>query len=752
MPVRDFTLAARLLAEKSRKSRKVRTQLLLLAAACVVPVILFAAVLVAHLAGVQSEAVRQEVRQRAHLLAEDIDREVDRTRAAVLVLAVSHLLQIGDLAGFYDQTLAVRDRLGTNVVLRNLAGQQLVNTRVAWGTKLPANSADVDSRVVETRQPQVSGVFIGGLTRTPLLVVVAPVVRGDAVVYLLSLTITPERLSAIVASARLPAGWSAALYSENGTVIADSEQGSGLIGTRAPPEMLGQLRAGGTDVFRIERPDGGTALQTFGRADLAGWSVGVTVPGALVAASARQDLLILAAGGMVLLGAGLGIAAALGRRLTLPMVRLEEAARLLGAGRQPTLPECGITELDVIGRAYEAAANLIAGRTTALRARTAELETVLGAVPALVWITHDVACSSVTGSHASYEFLRLPAGANPSLSAPEGERPAHFTIRTDGQEMPAEALPLQRAARGETIRDTEIEVAFEDGSSRWIFGNAVPLMDDDGRARGAVSAFVDVTDRKRAEASLRDSQIRLQTLQSELLHVSRLTDMGQMAAALAHEINQPLASAANLLGGCRLLLERGDANPDQVRELRQKLALASDQTLRAGEIIRRLRNFLSRGETERRLESAKEVLQEACALALVGVPGHGITVRTEFNTNAQALVDRVQMQQVLVNLVRNAVDAMRATPRKELTIQVSERDAMVETCVSDTGEGVPADVAKRLFEPFASTKAHGMGIGLSVCRKIVEDHGGKIAASPRPGGGTTFCFTIPVARVTCHAD
>ena len=519
-----------------------------------------------------------------------------------------------------------------------------------------------------------------------------------------------------------------------------------------------------------------------------------------------------------------------------------------------------------------------------LRANTTELETILATAPAIIWIAHDVECRAITGSHASYELLRLPVGANPSLTAPDGERPVHFKVRADGQELAPEDLPVQRAARGETIRDVEVEVVFDDGTSSWIFGNAVPLLDDEGQPRGAVSAFVDVTerkegeeryrrttellqrvmasisdylwsgemdehgqwkynyyspvveqitgrppsyymenperwletihaddrahclrafqriatgkseqelaeyrivlpdgkirwvrdsatvthlgphrfrvdgvvsditDRKRAEASLQDSQTRLENLQSELLRVSRLTDMGQMAAALAHEINQPLASAANYLGACRLLLEKSSVDAHALTEARDRLALASDQVVRAGQIIRRIRNFIARGETERRLESARDVLEEACGLALAGVQRRGIVVRTTVNTSAQVLVDRVQIQQILVNLVRNAVDAMRDTPRKELTILVSEKDGMVETCVSDTGIGLPGEVTDRLFEPFASTKAEGMGLGLSVCRKIVEDHGGKIFTQHSPGGGMTFCFTMPVIQVSCHAS
>jgi two-component system sensor kinase FixL len=249
----------------------------------------------------------------------------------------------------------------------------------------------------------------------------------------------------------------------------------------------------------------------------------------------------------------------------------------------------------------------------------------------------------------------------------------------------------------------------------------------------------DLTERQKTEA-------RLQELQAELVHISRLTAMGEMASTLAHELNQPLSAIANYLKGSRRLLESSaDSHAATVRDAMDK---AAAQALRAGDIIRRLRDFVARGENERTVEHARKLIEEASALALVGAKN--LEVRTIFRFDPAVdliLVDRIQIQQVLLNLMRNAIEAMEGTARRELTISAKATDAdMATISVGDTGPGIAPEVADRLFQPFATTKAAGMGVGLSICRTIVEAHGGQIWVEPNTGGGAVFHFTL--RRVT----
>jgi len=245
----------------------------------------------------------------------------------------------------------------------------------------------------------------------------------------------------------------------------------------------------------------------------------------------------------------------------------------------------------------------------------------------------------------------------------------------------------------------------------------------------------DLTERQKTEA-------RLQELQSELVHISRLTAMGEMASTLAHELNQPLSAIANYLKGSRRLLE-GSAD-QRSNTMRDAMDKAAEQALRAGQIIRRLRDFVARGESERRVESMKKLVEEASALALVGAKDQGVRVRFMFDPAVElVLADKVQIQQVLLNLLRNAIEAMETSDRRELTVSsAAAEDDMVTISVADTGSGIASEMTSQLFQPFVTTKRHGMGVGLSISRTIVEAHGGRIWADSNPGGGTTFRFTL----------
>jgi len=238
---------------------------------------------------------------------------------------------------------------------------------------------------------------------------------------------------------------------------------------------------------------------------------------------------------------------------------------------------------------------------------------------------------------------------------------------------------------------------------------------------------------------------RMQDMQAELIHVSRLTSMGEMASALAHELNQPLSAIANYMNGSVRLLEV--SNPDLVK-IRRALGEAGDQALRAGAIIRKLRDFITRGEAETRVEHLPKLIEEAGALAMVGAKEMGIRLKFDLAPDADLVVaDKVQIQQVVLNLMRNGLDCMALSPVRNLTV-ATERDGddMVEVSVSDSGPGIDPEIAGRLFQPFVTTKAEGMGVGLSICRTIVEAHGGKIWFETAPAGGTSFRFTLRRAK------
>lgn len=256
-----------------------------------------------------------------------------------------------------------------------------------------------------------------------------------------------------------------------------------------------------------------------------------------------------------------------------------------------------------------------------------------------------------------------------------------------------------------------------------------------GNQRYFTGFIRDLTERQKTEAQLRE-------LQSELAHISRLTAMGEMASTLAHELNQPLSAIANYMKGSRRLLEH--SKDERSGMIREAIENAADQAMRAGQIIRRLRDFVARGENERRVESMAKLIEEASALALIGVKDQGVRVRFQFNRSMDlALADKVQIQQVLLNLIRNAIEAMQETERRELVMSTEPVGSdMLMISVTDTGPGIAPEVADLLFQPFITTKRQGMGVGLSISRTIVKAHGGRIWVESNPGGGTIFRFTV----------
>jgi two-component system, LuxR family, sensor kinase FixL len=239
------------------------------------------------------------------------------------------------------------------------------------------------------------------------------------------------------------------------------------------------------------------------------------------------------------------------------------------------------------------------------------------------------------------------------------------------------------------------------------------------------------------------AQRRIQDLQSELFHASRLSVMGQMASTMAHELNQPLTAVTNYLEAARQLLRTGSG----AERLDDLMARAVAQTERAGGVIRRLRQFVSKGETERHVQNLNKLVEEALALALVGMGLSGVQVTLELDRALPPiLADGVQIQQVVLNLVRNAIEAMEDCDRRELVIGTRALPDMAEITIADTGPGIIPELADRLFQPFVTTKKTGMGLGLSICREIVTAHHGRLTSAPRPAGGTIFRVTVPAMK------
>lgn len=263
-----------------------------------------------------------------------------------------------------------------------------------------------------------------------------------------------------------------------------------------------------------------------------------------------------------------------------------------------------------------------------------------------------------------------------------------------------------------------------------------PLIDAEGRQTGWMGSVLDITERKRARELARQQD-------EKLAATARLVTVGEMASTIAHELNQPLSAIASYATGSVNLLERGAARPDELGEALRKI---SEQAQRAGRIIRRVHDFVRKSAPARSVVRVNAVVEEALGFAEAEARKRRIRIRARrAGGDPEVQADPVLLQQVVLNLVRNAMDAMAGVPpeRREIEVTTEAADGAITVSISDRGTGIPAEVEPRLFEPFFTTKPEGMGMGLNICRSILEAHRGRLWAEPNPGGGATFLFSLP---------
>jgi two-component system sensor kinase FixL len=367
-----------------------------------------------------------------------------------------------------------------------------------------------------------------------------------------------------------------------------------------------------------------------------------------------------------------------------------------------------------------------------LRTRESQLSSILSTVPDAMVVIDElgiILSFSTAGERLFGYAEREVVGQNVSLLMPSPDRERHDGyIRRYLETGEKRIIGTGRVVFGQRKDGTTFPMEL-------AIGEAL------GGSQRLFTGFVrDLTERQRTEQ-------RLEALQSELIHVSRVSAMGTMASTLAHELNQPITAIANYAEAIRDLLAKPD--PDDLPMIREALDDTAKEALRAGHIVRRLRDFVARGEVEKSIEKLPELINEGAALGLLGAREKGIEPHFDLDPYASpVLVDKIQIQQVLINLIRNAVEAMSDCPERHLFI-TSRADApgFVRVTVADTGRGVAPNLADQLFTAFVSTKAEGMGLGLSICRTIVEANGGHIWMEERAGGGTEFHFTLVRAQL-----
>lgn len=340
-------------------------------------------------------------------------------------------------------------------------------------------------------------------------------------------------------------------------------------------------------------------------------------------------------------------------------------------------------------------------------------------------ILYNMACERLFG-YASGEVL----GRNVSMLMPSPDRENHDTyLENYSRSGIARIIGIGRDVKGCRKDGSTFPMRLSVGElSR---GRDGPLF---------VGTIHDLSENQRARE-------RIDELQNELLRVSRASALGTMGSALAHELNQPLSAIAGFVEASAALLHRDDVTvPDELREFMDK---AVAQTHRAGNVVRRLRELTRRNDAARSTEDINILVEEACALATLGTNTENVDVRITLAPNLPPVfVDGIQIQQVILNLVRNSIEALADCETRRIDISTARLRDRVKITVSDNGPGLPASIKNRLFEPFVSSKPGGTGIGLSICRSIAQSHGGEISFDTEAGKGTVFQVTIPIFEET----
>lgn len=719
-----------------RRSYSLRAWLGVLVAAALLPAVLLGVLVLVDNFVAYRQVAEARASGNARALAQMLARDQEIQRA--LVLALAGLPEADDPPEEIGDFDAVARRLAAPiegwVVLFDIAsGRQLVNTRLPRGAALPAlvPGGALREQVVRNRGMVTSNLARSAALDSPYLAILAPVMIDGEPARIVGLITRPERLAGLLREAALGGGAIATLVDGTGTLIARTADDARWRGTQLVqwrPEDGRRPR-----VFEHRSLDGVRALiATHPVAGTPGWSVGITEPWSRFGVLSDATFMKPLAGAVAAMLLGTALVLWFARRLARPVEALAaDAARDAdgpegadGGGK----PRSGIRELDAL-------ADQVARARETLRRRAREAEDQA----ALMSSVMDAATEPVFAKNLDLEFVI----ANRAAWAVMGGSHDRLIGRRTTEVGDPRLAPVSEAHDREVIVSGrpwtgEQDVMTELGR-RIFMTTKVPWRDAAGRIIGIVAIARDIT-------RAREVERRLAAAQARLLQVSRLDATGAMAAGLAHEINQPLTAVSNYAtAATRLLGEAGAPPPpwERIEEVRRVLPNVTAQARRAGAILSRLRSFISDGATELRNEPVEEVLRDAAAIAGATLAREEATLTLDLRLPlGSARIDRVQLQQVLFNLLRNAAEAMRDRPRREIRLSAwragpQDQGALVIE-VADSGPGLPEEVRAQLFEPFVSTKPDGLGVGLAICRRVVEAQGGGLETGTAPEGGALF--------------
>jgi PAS domain S-box-containing protein len=728
---------------RPKNASTIRFQMACLVLAAVLPVWLVSGFLVFHAYSVKRDQVSQNMQETARSLTMVVERDLSSVQAALTALATSPGFASGDFHSVHVQVMELlKFYPGADIIVADSTGQQLVNSARPYGSPLPKrNNPDTVRRIFETGRPIISDLFFGALTKRPLVSIDVPVMGENKVLYDLAMTFPSDRLDAILKQQRIPSEWYSVILDSKPVVVARSRFSERYVGKRANPvhQSLAHLPEGTTEYTNIE---GKQVLVAFCRSTLSRWNVVIGVPKASVMAEIYRWTGWAVAGSTLISLFGIALALRFARRITLAIHSLVDPALAIGRGETVApFPTHGVEEIGAVATALVQASDL-------LQARAAELSHYLGVLQqemAERQLSEESLRRLVDGAK-DYAIIMLSVDGrvtswNEGAQRLKGWGKAEVLGMHFSAFYPEEAVAAGRPDSNLGLAASEGRYAEEGwrmrkDRSRFLADVIITAVrDDQGTLRGFSSVTRDITERKQAEQ-------RLQATLEELERSNK--ELEQFAYVASHDLQEPLRMVSSYT---QLLAQRYE---DQLDEKAKKfIDYAVDGAVRMQTLINDLLTYSrvsTQGRTFEEIDS-RATLEEALRNLTAAIAETGAVVVSGELPRVPA--DASQLSQVFQNLIGNAMK-FRSSEVPQISISASDLGRAWRFSVKDNGIGIQAQYAEKVFVIFQRLHTRleypGTGIGLAICKRIVERHGGSIWFESEQGRGSTFHFTIPKKR------
>ncbi|MBS0560137.1 MAG: PAS domain-containing protein [Proteobacteria bacterium] len=728
-------------ARPGARAFPLRAYLIAMTLAVVLPMGLLGALAIREVAMEFQHAYKARLRATAKLLGNALDAEIQMRKAAIMALADSPLIDGDPGPDLYNYARQIGAGLGAWVSIRT-PDRWTMNTRLPYGEPLRSHTGTWDPE--RDSKFHVTNILHAPDLPSPFVAVIGPVFRDGKLTARIGIPFNDQRLGKRLAEGVFNGAGVSCLLDGNGAVIARTRRHEEFVGTTAPEWLRALIASPDQRIGTGHLLDGGDVIvATAHPREAPTWTVVVAQPVSEYYREWFRPLMLFAGGGLLVILASLAFVYWFASWLVRPLSALTAGAKLVAQGRDrpPEVNESSrVAEFEALRTSLNEAAEVMDGRARAVNVAFASARRERNLLHSVVngtsdpTFVRDALGRLVLVNEAGLALLGLPATGVIGQVRPEPGAPADALSRAEDVQVFNTGLPIA-IERTVTV----------DGERRTFVGTKSPWRSPSGDVLGVVVIIHDITEWKRSED-------RLRNLQAELIRTGRLSAMGALASGLAHELNQPLAAITNFLGAARRLIGRAASGGLAAAEAAKALDVASGamedaaaQALRAGAIVNRLREFIGRGPSSMRLENIGELASDACALAMPQDVRGRVALTVEVAPGTEPVfVDRVQIQQVLVNLVLNAVQSMRDVPRPELRISAARSYCGdIVLTVTDNGPGIPEHMLAAIFEPFVSTRDDGLGMGLAIARIIASAHGARLSAANNPGGGATFTLTLP---------